>query len=765
MPQLDAEGLAPWQAEALLREAWWDPQSATVVLPSQGLDPLTGHTLYQLAMEVRSLHRSQSVGQLQDLEARPVRLRREVPAVEGADSLFAGIDTRLLALVRLLPEGEESARLGTLLGEVEDAVAEARRGLAPGRLAEAVAPLVRVLRALRAASAMVASSPHAASTDARHLAAFLAEKEETASEALAAALGLVVDATAARAEVVPGSELPVTARLLNGGTTALRLLSLEIQSPAAWTPPVEVELHPAPAAAETPVDAAEATPAAEEPLAAEPAAIPPPAEPVALAPGALLTRPATIAVSAETPPTMPYFLRRGRSGDLYDWTDVPPAVRGEPFEPPPLLLRAEIELPGFEAPAIPTAPPPAADELHSPDDPAVDVAAAAGELVDGGAELPVLTLVLEREVVAVSRSLSRGEIRRPLRAVPALEVDVAQGLLPWPLADRAPRRLHVTLTAHAPAEGQLSVLVPEGWPAVPLQSFAIPAGERRTLELSLLPPPALATGRTWVEVGAVTFDGGRYFEAFPLVDHEHVRPRPVSAPARVAVSAFPLELPTLHAVGYVRGAADLVPEALQAVGVPLEVLSPEALLRRDLGGLDAVIIGPRTYDAAPELAAANGKLLDFVRAGGLLIVQSQRADYFTKKLAPLPLDDGTRQHDAHDRRDGAGASPRPRARGLHDAQRDRGDRLGGVGAGARPLLPADLGPFVRAPPRHGGSRQARARRRAARRALRPGDVRLHRHRLLPPAAGGGARRVSAVRQPARTGRPRVQSEDLPMEGQ
>ncbi len=110
------------------------------------------------------------------------------------------------------------------------------------------------------------------------------------------------------------------------------------------------------------------------------------------------------------------------------------------------------------------------------------------------------------------------------------------------------------------------------------------------------------------------------------------------APARVAVSAFPLELPTLHAVGYVRGAADLVPEALQAVGVPLEVLSPEALLLRDLGGLDAVIIGPRTYDAAPELAAANGKLLDFVRAGGLLIVQSQRADYFTKKLAPLPLE-------------------------------------------------------------------------------------------------------------------------------
>src|SRR4029079_576163 len=111
-------------------------------------------------------------------------------------------------------------------------------------------------------------------------------------------------------------------------------------------------------------------------------------------------------------------------------------------------------------------------------------------------------------------------------------------------------------------------------------------------------------GRTSLEVGAITFDGGRYFQSFPLVDYEHARPRPIPIPARVAISAFPLELPKLQAVGYVRGAADHEPEALLAVGVPLRDLTAADLLSRDLADFDAIVIGPRAYDAVPELAAA-----------------------------------------------------------------------------------------------------------------------------------------------------------------
>ncbi len=648
-PELNAEGLLPWQPEAFFRESWWNPQEATLELSSQRLDALSGHTLYQLAMTVRSQHRSQSMGQLEALEGRPVRLRRETPAPAPAagEGLFAGIDTRLEALARLLPAGAEQDQLRTSLADAEAAVGEARRVLTPARLEDTVAPLARALRDLRAASTLVAVSPSGTTPDAISLAGFLAEKERIATDALAAAAGLVVDATTDRAEIVPGDELTVTARVLAGGSRGVRVHSLTLESPASWAEPTAVALSTpnesaapvagsasggAPAAVTpmpplapppaTTTPAPEATPAADTtpgaPGASEEAAgvaaatepIEPVANPaVAVAPGALLARTARVTISSGAPPTAPYFLQHSRQGDLYDWSAVPPDVRGEPFEPPPLALQAEIEL----------------DE------------AAGADVAPGEGDTAPLLLHLTREVVAVAKSLDRGEVRRPLRAVPAVEVAVAQGLLPWPLADIAPRQVSVTLTAHQASQGQVNVLVPEGWPAVPPVPFRLAAGEARTLGVPVAPPQPLEPGRTSLEVSAVTDEGGRYAAAYPLVDYEHIRPRPVPIPSRVAISAFPLTLPPLGKVGYVRGAADRVPEALAAVGVPLEVLPAADLLARDLLAYDALVIGPRAYDASPELAAANPRLLDFVRRGGLLLVQSQRADYFSQRLAPLPL--------------------------------------------------------------------------------------------------------------------------------
>src|SRR5581483_5276375 len=83
--------------------------------------------------------------------------------------------------------------------------------------------------------------------------------------------------------------------------------------------------------------------------------------------------------------------------------------------------------------------------------------------------------------------------------------------------------------------------------------------------------------------------------------------------------------------------ADQVPEALLAVHVPLELVTVPELKARDLHRYDAIVLGSRAYDANPDLASVNDRLLDYVRNGGLLVVQVQRADYFKANLAPLPM--------------------------------------------------------------------------------------------------------------------------------
>jgi hypothetical protein len=103
------------------------------------------------------------------------------------------------------------------------------------------------------------------------------------------------------------------------------------------------------------------------------------------------------------------------------------------------------------------------------------------------------------------------------------------------------------------------------------------------------------------------------------------------------VRASALRLPPLRLVGYVRGASDRVPEALKSVGVPLALLDAQALERGDLAQYDVVIVGPRAYETDSALIENNGRLLDYARKGGLVVVQYQQRQYFDGGFAPYPM--------------------------------------------------------------------------------------------------------------------------------
>lgn len=321
-----------------------------------------------------------------------------------------------------------------------------------------------------------------------------------------------------------------------------------------------------------------------------------------LAAGTLGTWELKPTVPADAPPTVPYFLRRPLAGSLYDWTGVPAAERGQPFGQPPLTARFSFS-------------------------------------VDG---VPV---TLEREVVHVHGDQALGEIRRPLRVVPRIEVSEAEELLVWPTAQRDPRRLQITLDSHAaePVRGHLEAKIDGGaWPEIRPIPFTLEPGEEKTLELEIRPPANFTPGRFDIRLAAVLEggpdDGQRFDLAVPLVDYPHIRATPQPEPAVVAISAADVNLPKLTRVGYVRGASDRVPEFLRQIGVPLELLTARDLLEGDLRRYDAVVVGSRAYETNPALARANQRLLDYAKGGGLVIVQYQQYPFIQGKFAPFTLD-------------------------------------------------------------------------------------------------------------------------------
>jgi LmbE family N-acetylglucosaminyl deacetylase len=309
------------------------------------------------------------------------------------------------------------------------------------------------------------------------------------------------------------------------------------------------------------------------------------------------------------PPTIPYFLRRPLQGSVYDWSAAPADQRGEPFGPPPYTVRFRFKLRG----------------------------------------LPV---TLAREVVHLHRDQALGEVRRPLRVVPAVEVAVADDLLVWPIARREPQALHVALTSHGkePLKGKLEATIgevqggegggaPAAWPAIAPQPFELrEEGEPVDVALTLTPPKALKPGPVLVRVVAVLDSGERFSLAVPLVDYPHVRATARPRAAEIRVQAADLRWPKLLRVGYVRGASDRVPEFLRQAGLPLEILGPRDLAEGDLKRFDAIVVGSRAYEVDEALERANHRLLDYVREGGLVIVQYQQYPFVDGKFAPLPFD-------------------------------------------------------------------------------------------------------------------------------
>ena len=69
----------------------------------------------------------------------------------------------------------------------------------------------------------------------------------------------------------------------------------------------------------------------------------------------------------------------------------------------------------------------------------------------------------------------------------------------------------------------------------------------------------------------------------------------------------------------------------------MTLLDASVLERGDLSRYDAIVIGSRAYETEPALQRYNGRLLDYVRRGRLLLVQYQQYAFFSGGYAPYPM--------------------------------------------------------------------------------------------------------------------------------
>jgi LmbE family N-acetylglucosaminyl deacetylase len=244
---------------------------------------------------------------------------------------------------------------------------------------------------------------------------------------------------------------------------------------------------------------------------------------------------------------------------------------------------------------------------------------------------------LSQVVQTVERIPGLGMEPEPLLVGPAISVTVAPsaGAVPVGAASFA-----FACTVHSnvkgPAHGTLRLRLPAGWHSAPESAaFSMDRdGEDQTVAFSVLPDSVKAGEHRITAVAE--YQGKNYEEGYRLVGYPGLRPYPYYRPAVYRAVGVDVKTPAGLRIGYLPGTGDDVPQALQNLGLSVRILAASDVTQGDLSGYDAIILGTRAYAVRPELKAANKRLLDYARAGGVLIVQYNLQE-FDQNYGPYPF--------------------------------------------------------------------------------------------------------------------------------
>ena len=246
-----------------------------------------------------------------------------------------------------------------------------------------------------------------------------------------------------------------------------------------------------------------------------------------------------------------------------------------------------------------------------------------------------LPIHLGETVQTLQRVQGRGGFYEPLVVTPLLGVRMEPEGRILPL-DGTALPVRVTVHSQAAADGTISLELPAGWRAEPAEaSFHLAAaGDTEPILFSVTPA---ATQEAAYTIQAVArWDDHSYRTGWQSLGYAGLRPYNQYKPALLKTRKVDVKLAQGLRIGYVMGTGDLVPEAIEGMGVVPHLITASELTSSDLSAWNVIVIGIRAYSARPELTAAQSRLAEFVRRGGTLIVQYQSGNF----PAPFPLSMG-----------------------------------------------------------------------------------------------------------------------------
>jgi LmbE family N-acetylglucosaminyl deacetylase len=241
----------------------------------------------------------------------------------------------------------------------------------------------------------------------------------------------------------------------------------------------------------------------------------------------------------------------------------------------------------------------------------------------------------------------KGELYRPVVITPPVIINLQTNFVLF--TKNVKQELAVTLKATKDSVvGLIKINLPKGW-LVQLKgsNFGKPSnkpsetgftfeiakkGEQENLVLEIIPNE----NATDTSIILAAWVGNNvYTKGIKEIKYDHIPIQTLFPEAEVKLVKLDVVKKSKR-IGYIPGAGDEVQACLNQLGYEVTALSDDKLASENLSQYDAIITGVRAYNTNEKLLSFKQKLMDYVAAGGNLIVQ-----YNTNSWAgPLSSDIG-----------------------------------------------------------------------------------------------------------------------------
>ena len=553
--------------------------TVNVQVPEGTYDPVLGMSYLQIARQGFGYQKSQNGGGFIPKAGQVLsgyhRFASVFPALDKEESFFDGIDTSLLGIATLA-KGDDAGFLKHGLARINSAVEGAIAQFSASQPERTAPALASGLKETVALLEQVDKSalPDDAKYNIHHE---LEIKRSQFNNALAEALGLSIAAT-----VAPDKEPSPLMALFMGDPETFRVAiprqTFRVKVHVVNQSPAEVAL------VKTSV---EATLKAQSWIISQVSS----EVPAALADDKPVDARFMVTVPEDAAFTRPYFSRPDIEQSYYDIRDHEWLNR--PFAPYPLAGWADFSYHG-------------------------------------------VAIRIGQTVQTIKRVTGEGAVLEPLVIGPAIGVSISPraGIVPLDA-----RSLNVTAVIHSnvkgPAQGKVELALPEGWKSEPSSAKFATAEDGQDQSVTFLVTPANLAQKRYEITAVCEYKGLRYTEGYEVAGYPTLRPYFLYKPATYRLSGVDVTVAPKLDVGYVMGSGDDVPSSLEHLAVRVTSLSPGDVATGDLSQFDVILLGVRAYAAREELRTYNGRILEYVRNGGVLIVQYNTPE-FDHNYGPYP---------------------------------------------------------------------------------------------------------------------------------